>query len=83
MFPGNTFILYKFMRRNIKDVRFVYSVSFKKTEKKLMIYALSHDSFSEYVKTLIKEDKERNDKVFTDEERAEIERIIDKKLNQK
>ncbi|XID49510.1 hypothetical protein ACF3N9_06100 [Clostridium culturomicium] len=71
------------MRRNIKDVRFVYSVSFKKTEKKLMIYALSHDSFSEYVKTLIKEDKERNDKVFTDEERAEIERIIDKKLNQK
>ena len=71
------------MRRNIKDVRFVYSVSFKKTEKKLMIYALSHDSFSEYVKTLMKEDKERNDKVFTDEERAEIERIIDKKLNQK
>ncbi|WP_404988769.1 hypothetical protein [Clostridium culturomicium] len=64
-------------------MRFVYSVSFKKTEKKLMIYALSHDSFSEYVKTLIKEDKERNDKVFTDEERAEIERIIDKKLNQK
>lgn len=83
MFRGNTFILYKFMRGNIKDVRFVYSVSFKKTEKKLMIYALSHDSFSEYVKTLIKEDKERNDKVFTDEERAEIERIIDKKLNQK
>ena len=71
------------MSINIKDVRFVYSVSFKKTEKKLMIYALSHDSFSEYVKTLIKEDKERNDKVFTDEERAEIERIIDKKLNQK
>lgn len=71
------------MRGNIKDVRFVYSVSFKKTEKKLMIYALSHDSFSEYVKTLIKEDKERNDKVFTDEERAEIERIIEKKLNQK
>lgn len=64
-------------------MRFVYSVSFKKTEKKLMIYALSHDSFSEYVKTLIKEDKERNDKVFTDEESAEIERIIDKKLNQK
>lgn len=71
------------MRGNIKDVRFVYSVSFKKTEKKLMIYALSHESFSEYIKNLIKEDKERNDKVFTDKERAEIERIIDKKLKTK
>lgn len=48
-----------------------------------MIYALSHESFSEYIKNLIKEDKERNDKVFTDKERAEIERIIDKKLKTK
>ncbi|WP_321128943.1 hypothetical protein [Clostridium sp.] len=45
-----------------------------------MIYALSHVSFSEYIKNLIKEDKERNDKLFTAEERAEIERIIIEKL---
>ena len=45
-----------------------------------MIFALSHDSFSEYTKTLIKEDKERNEKIFTDEERAEIERIVEQKI---
>ena len=45
-----------------------------------MTYALSHVSFSEYIKNLIKEDKERNDKLFTAEERAEIERIIIEKL---
>ncbi len=47
-----------------------------------MIFALSHDSFSEYIKTLIKEDKERNEKIFTDEERAEIERIIEQKIRE-
>lgn len=47
-----------------------------------MIFALSHDSFSEYVKTLIKEDKEKSDKIFTDEERAEIERIIEQKIKE-
>ena len=45
-----------------------------------MIFALSHDSFSEYKKTLIKEDKERNEKIFTDEESAEIERIVEQKI---
>ena len=63
-------------------MRTVYSVSFKKSERKLMIYALSHVSFSEYIKNLIKEDKERNDKFFTDEEREEIERIIIEKLKE-
>lgn len=47
-----------------------------------MIFALSHDSFSEYIKTLIKEDKERKDNIFTDEERAEIERIIEQKIRE-
>ncbi|MDU2674230.1 MAG: hypothetical protein E7C50_00430 [Clostridium sp.] len=63
-------------------MRLVYSISFKKSERKLMIFALSHDSFSEYIKTLIKEDKERKDKIFTDEERAEIERIIEQKIKE-
>lgn len=45
-----------------------------------MIFALSHDSFSEYIKTLIKEDKERREKIFTDEERSEIERIVEQKI---
>ena len=61
-------------------MRLVYSVSFKKSERKLMIFALSHDSFSEYIKRLIKEDKERKEKIFTDEERAEIERIVEHKI---
>ena len=47
-----------------------------------MIFALSHDSFSEYIKTLIKEDKERKEGVFTDEERAEIERIVEQKIRE-
>ena len=63
-------------------MRLVYSVSFKKSERKLMIFALSNDSFSEYIKTLIKEDKERKEKIFTEEERAEIERIVEKKLKE-
>ncbi|MBS6502204.1 MAG: hypothetical protein KH415_11340 [Clostridium sp.] len=63
-------------------MRLVYSISFKKSERKLMIFALSHDSFSEYIKTLIKEDKERKEKIFTDEERAEIERIIEQKIRE-
>ena len=63
-------------------MRLVYSVSFKESERKLMIFALSQDSFSEYIKTLIKEDKERKEKIFTDEERAEIERIIEQKIRE-
>jgi Arc/MetJ-type ribon-helix-helix transcriptional regulator len=63
-------------------VRLVYSVSFKKSERKLMIFALSHESFSEYIKTLIKADKERRNNIFTDEERAEIERIIEMKIGE-
>ncbi|MBS6502201.1 MAG: hypothetical protein KH415_11325 [Clostridium sp.] len=66
----------------MSDVRLVYSISFKRSERKLMIFALSHDGFSEYIKTLIKEDKERNEKIFTDEERAEIERIIEQKIRE-
>ena len=64
-------------------MRLVYSVSFKKSERKLMIFALSHDSFSEYIKTLIKEDKDRKENIFTDEERAEIERIVEQKIEEK
>ncbi|CAM2078501.1 hypothetical protein [Clostridium cuniculi] len=63
-------------------MRLVYSVSFKKSERKLMIFALEHDSFSEYIKLLIKEDKERKEKIFTEEERAEIERIVKQKLKE-
>lgn len=47
-----------------------------------MIFALEHDSFSEYIKLLIKEDKERKEKIFTEEERAEIERIVKQKLKE-
>ena len=47
-----------------------------------MIFALSHDSFSEYIKRLIKEDKERKEKIFTEEERAEIERIVEQKIEE-
>ncbi|UFH65805.1 hypothetical protein KQH81_04510 [Clostridium cadaveris] len=63
-------------------MRFIHSVSFKKSEKKLIIFALSHNGFSEYIKNLIKEDMKRNEKVFTDEERAEIERIIEVKFKE-
>lgn len=64
------------------NVRLVYSVSFKKSERKLMIFALSKESFSEYIKKLIKEDYERCERIFTEEERAEIERIIDEKIKE-
>ncbi len=47
-----------------------------------MIFALSKESFSEYIKKLIKEDYERNERIFTEEERAEIERIIEQKLKE-
>ncbi|MDI9218155.1 hypothetical protein [Clostridium tertium] len=70
------------MKGNVSDVRLVYSVSFKKSERKLMIFALSHESFSEYIKTLVKDDKERRNNIFTDEERAEIERIIEMKIGE-
>lgn len=63
-------------------MRFIHSVSFKKSEKKLIIFALSHNGFSEYIKKLIKEDMKRNEKVFTDKERAEIERIIEVKFKE-
>lgn len=63
-------------------MRFIHSVSFKKSEKKLIIFALSHNGFSEYIKNLIKEDMKRNEKVFTDKERAEIERIIEVKFKE-
>ena len=63
-------------------MRLVYSVSFKKSERKLMIFALSKESFSEYIKKLIKDDYERCERIFTEEERAEIERIIDKKIKE-
>lgn len=63
-------------------MRLVYSVSFKKSERQLMIFALSNDSFSQYIKKLIKEDKERKEKIFTDEERKEIERIIEQKIRE-
>ena len=79
--PGDTFFIHK-DEGKISDVRLVYSVSFKKSERKLMIFALSHDSFSEYIKTLIKEDRERSEKIFTDEERAEIERIVEQKIRE-
>ena len=61
-------------------MRLVYSVSFKKSERKLMIFALSKESFSEYIKKLIKEDHERCERIFTEEERAEIERIVEQKI---
>ena len=39
--------------------RNVYSVSFKRSEKELKEFALTHEGFSEYIKRLIKLDKER------------------------
>ena len=63
-------------------MRLVYSVSFKKSERKLMIFALSKESFSEYIKKLIKEDHERCERIFKEEGRAEIERIIDDKIKE-
>lgn len=83
MFPGDTFLISIHKNEGkISNVRLVYSVSFKKSERQLMIFALSNDSFSQYIKKLIKEDKERKEKIFTDEERKEIERIIEQKIRE-
>ncbi|WP_300261568.1 hypothetical protein [Clostridium sp.] len=64
-------------------MRNVYSVSFKKTEKELKEFALTHEGFSEYIKGLIRLDKEKVDNIFNDEEIKEINRLIEKKLKKK
>ncbi|BDU81142.1 hypothetical protein [Clostridium perfringens] len=64
-------------------MRNVYSVSFKKSEKELKEFALTHDEFSKYIKELIKLDKEKSESIFTDEEIKEINRLIEKKLKEK
>ncbi|XZN23000.1 hypothetical protein ACSW9P_12620 [Clostridium perfringens] len=63
--------------------RNVYSVSFKRSEKELKEFALTHEGFSEYIKGLIKSDKERAENIFTDEEIKEINRLIENKLKEK
>ena len=63
--------------------RNIYSFSFKKSEKELKEFALTHEGFSEYIKGLIKIDKEKSENIFTDEEINEINRIIEKKLKEK
>ncbi|MDU4075016.1 MAG: hypothetical protein E7H79_13400 [Clostridium perfringens] len=63
--------------------RNVYSVSFKRSEKELKEFALNHEGFSEYIKGLIKSDKEKAENIFTDEEIKEINRLIEKKLKEK
>lgn len=64
-------------------MRNVYSVSFKKSEKELKEFPLTHDEFSKYIKGLIKLDKEKAESIFTDEEIKEINRLIEKKLKEK
>ncbi len=64
-------------------MRNVYSVSFKKSEKELKEFVLTHDEFSKYIKGLIKLDKEKAENIFTDEEIKEINRLIEKKLKEK
>lgn len=54
----------------------VHSVSFKKSEKELMKFALSHDGFSEYIKCLIEEDRDRCENIFTRDEIVEIKRML-------
>ncbi|EGT3601440.1 hypothetical protein KS664_002954 [Clostridium perfringens] len=63
--------------------RNVYSVSFKRSEKELKEFALTHEGFSEYIKELIKSDKEKTENIFSDEEIKEINRLIEKKLKEK
>ncbi|KXA13358.1 hypothetical protein [Clostridium perfringens] len=63
--------------------RNVYSVSFKRSEKELKEFALTHEGFSEYIKELIKHDKEKTENIFSDEEIKEINRLIEKKLKEK
>lgn len=62
--------------------RNVYSVSFKRSEKELKEFALTHEGFSEYIKELIKSDKEKTENIFSDEEIKEINRLIEKKLKE-
>lgn len=54
----------------------IHSVSFKKSEKDIYKHAMEKESFSEYIKLLIKEDLEKRNNIFTEEEIQEIKRII-------
>lgn len=68
-------------------MRLIQSISFKKSEKKLLKYAIKrsygYDSFSTYIKVLILKDKEKVENVFTKEERAEIARIVKEIISDK
>ncbi|ABQ23642.1 hypothetical protein [Clostridium kluyveri] len=55
----------------------VKSVSFKDSEKDLLEFAEKKGDFSNYVKKLIKEDKEKGYK-FTEQQKEEIIRLIQK-----
>jgi guanylate kinase len=53
----------------------IKSVSFKDDEKELLEYAEEQGNFSEYVKTLIKNDKEKGFKFTKEQEKAIVEII--------
>ncbi|MDQ0149612.1 hypothetical protein ACFO6R_16110 [Eubacterium multiforme] len=67
-------------------MRAIYSVSFKKSEKKLLEYAIirsyKYNGFSEYIKILILKDREKMEHIFTDDELEEIEIIVRKILKE-
>lgn len=68
-------------------MRLIQSISFKKSEKKLLKYAIKrsygYDGFSTYIKVLILKDQEKVENVFTKEERAEIARIVKEIISDK
>lgn len=69
----------------VSIMRLIYSISFRKSEKKLLKYAVKrsygYNGFSEYIKILILQDKEKMENIFTKEEREEIKRIIEEIIN--
>ena len=68
-------------------MRLVHAISFKKSEKKLLKYAIKrsykYNGFSEYIKVLILQDKEKLENIFTKEEREEIIRIVEEIVKNK
>lgn len=71
----------------VNKMRLIHSISFKKSERKLLKYAMvrsyKYNGFSEYIKVLILQDKEKLENIFTKEERAEIARIVKEIINDK
>lgn len=59
----------------------IKSVSFKNSENDIYNYAMKQERFSEYIKKLIRLDKDKTENLFTKEEREEIEKIVHKAIS--